>query len=638
MPQHPPPGESPPLPTQPTPLHRTLAAIDSLILRAWRVFISLKFGISLLVIIGILSIYGTMGFASNAALGDNAIPMARAQFFERPWFVALLVLFAINLVFSTWHVTKMSFGIWSKREFRRSKSYYDVGNKSPRAEVTVPGGADEVMAVLNRRFTRAHRDGDAFFAHSGLITRWGPTVVHAGIIIIIGSFVVKAVLIWNGWSITEGRFIAAEGETTNVIHVPLNLAQQITNENRREIPLNLWLRVLDFDEVKYPNSNTPAYFSSLIEVSNPDTQEVLVAQLDMNHSLRLETNHGLLQFHQAGYQALPPGDMARINFEVRDRRLGERVAVTDTGPLTRVRVGDTSLFLEVDGINPADRWTLYDAADPYTPVESGLLVGGQALKFSFVVKEFFPNFRINPETGRPHSPTNELLNPALQVALKLDGREVDAHWLFLDPQLAALVPKPHPRFDLRLEDIRATNPRATSYDWNNPREVIYAIGVYNRGTGARVSEELLGVGETSREQEYTATIDHGTVVSTDGDAGRYEVRILGPTTRFVTVLSVVNEPTVPFTNLGVIITVLGALMTFAGRYRALYGLWDAEKGTVRLALVPRWGQSAVQEELDALVAELSHGKGPTRVIKPAGGIDEVAPAHGTVNPDLVEAK
>ncbi|HMZ52592.1 MAG TPA: hypothetical protein PK988_10025, partial [Candidatus Sumerlaeota bacterium] len=56
-----------------------VAWLDRMILKGWRIFISLKFGIFLLVLIAVASIYGTMNYASNAALGDNAIPMARSM-------------------------------------------------------------------------------------------------------------------------------------------------------------------------------------------------------------------------------------------------------------------------------------------------------------------------------------------------------------------------------------------------------------------------------------------------------------------------------------------------------------------------------------------------------------------------------
>lgn len=612
---------------------RVLAWLDLQILRGWRIFVSLKFGIFLLALLGVLSIYGTMNYASNAALGDNAIPMARVQFFEQPWFVGLLLLFAINLIFSTWHVTIMSFTIWWKKDFRRSMEYYLYG-RTPRAEVHVPGGRDKAEAILSKHFTRSHRDGDAFFAHSGIMARLGPTIIHFGMLLIIFSISAKAFLMWTGQIVTEGRFIAAEGEMTNLIHQPIDPAQQITELNRVERPLDIWIRLLDFDEVKYPNSDTPAHFRSVLEILDPRDQTITVAQVDMNHSLRLSTNLGNLKFHQAGYQALTDGEVQRINFDVRNQLTGERLAVADASPGIRVRVGETSYFLQVDGANPADRWTIFHKRAPYEPVDTGLLIGGKPLEYSFRAEEFFPDFRINPETGLPHSASNETNNPALRVAIMLDGREVDTTWLFFDRQLDDLMPESHPRFRPRLEDIRVRSANLSegeSYDWDNPEHVIYVVGLYNRETGLRVGEEVLGIGNSSRPYEYTARIDHGETEVGTSEMGLFEVRILGPTTRFLTVLSVVDEPTVPWTNLGVAFMVIGSLMVYVYRYRAFYGLWDEEKQTLHMAIVPRWGQSPVMEEFNILIDKLSNGAGALRLHDPGKSEqrEEIPPEHET---------
>lgn len=606
------------------PVHRFLDRVDRLVLKAWRVFVSLKFGIGLLTLIGVLSIYGTMRYASNGALGDNAIPMARTLFFESRWFVALLLLFACNLILSTWHVTVMSLGIWWKKEFRRGRVYYEHGN-SPRAEVKVPGGLDEAEKVLRQKFTRVHRDGDAIFAHAGLLSRLGPTIVHVGMLMVIFSQVAKAGLQWNGKLVTEGRFIAGEGDpASNFINEPVALEQQLTQENRREIAIPYWIRVLDFDEIKHANSQMPAYFSSLIEVADPKTQETRVIQLDMNHSV----NIGGLQFHQAGFTPAPETEVQRINFDVRDTATGERIAVTDASPGTRVRIGETDEFLEVNGIQPANRWKIFTAADPQKPKAEGLLVGGQELKYSFRLDQFYPEFKIDEKTNEPVSASPQPKNPALQVAILLNDKQVETTWLFLDPSLAAVVPDSHPRFKLTFTDIRVRSGlTAESVDWKEKGAAVFEVKLHDRERDVDVGTELLMLGESSRPYPYTAKVDHAGDAQLGTEAG-YEVRILGPTQRFATVLSVVKEPTVPWTKAGVVITVLGALMTFVFRYRALYGWLDAERGSVRLALVPRWGQTAITEEFEKLVAILSHGKGAVRRHHD-NTTDEVAPAHDT---------
>lgn len=615
---------------------RLLDAIDRAILRGWRVFTSLKFGMFLLALIGIVSIWGTMGFASNAALGENSIPMARTLVFESGYFSALLLLFAANLIFSTWHVTKMSVGIWWKRDFRRSKVFYEHGS-SPRGEVRVPGGEEEVRRVLGRHFTRTHQDGNAFFAHRGILSRLGPTIVHIGILTVIGSIVIKSFLLDRGMVMTEGRFIAAEGEMTNLVFEPIAREQNITDRNNRPVALDVWIKVLDFDEIMHPNSNVPAHFTSLLEIRDPRTNQITVAQLDMNHSLKIPmSRYGHLQFHQAGYQAVEDGEFQRVNFDVRDTATGERIAVTDTHPNNRVRIGETEFFLEVDAVAPASRWRIYSRQSPLEPVAEGLLTGGQRLEYSFRPAEFFPDFRIDESTGQPRNASNMPLNPALRVDVLMNDRQVATTWLFHDRQLAEIVPDIHPRYRLDLADVRVPpNVELETLDWKQPRAAIYQIDVLDRETGATISEELV-LGETSRTFVYTAEVSHGTVAPLGTENG-FEVRIIGPTQRYLTTLSVVNEPTVFYTILGVLIIMVGAMMTFLFRYRAFYGMWDEDRQTLRMALVPRWGQSPVREEFDRLVQVLSHGAGLVKKEDGQQGEDEIAPEHESVNPRLAEA-
>ncbi|MBI1290079.1 hypothetical protein GC173_02380 [bacterium] len=619
---------------RPSVAHRILGGADRLILRGWRLFTSLKFGIFLLALIGLAAIYGTMGYASNAALGDNSISMARTHFFESKGFVALLLLFAVNLISSTWHVTKMSVGIWWKRDFRRSESYYSAGS-SPRGEVAVPEGADFVEAQLRQRFTRVHRDGNAFFAHRGILSRIGPTIVHIGMLVVIGSISAKAWLLWNDRIVTEARFIAAEGETTPLIYEPRDLAQAISPLNQRARNTGLWIKLLDFDEIKFPNSEVPQYFSSLVEVSDPVTNEVTVAQLDMNHSLKLQTRLGALQFHQAGYQKVPEGEVQRVNFDVRDRATGERIAVTDGQVGTRVRVGETDYFLEVDGVSPADRWRVYQASEPKKEIASGLLTGGRKLAYSYRPVRFFTHFTIDPEKKVPVNKSPDIVNPALEVALFLDGRQVESTWLFADKDLANAVPVSHPRFKLELRDVRyRPDLDPAKVEWEKPGEALFVIALMDRQTGAELGQEILEMNEMSPPVEYESKVDHGAAAPL-GTEGNFDVRVVGPTDRFLTVLSVVNEPTVVYTNLGVVITVIGALMTFIFRYTAFYGLWDESRKTLRMALVPRWGQSAVSDDFETLVQAISKGRGLLRKGETSAATpDEAPPQHQTVNPSL----
>jgi hypothetical protein len=58
-------------------------------------------------------------------------------------------------------------------------------------------------------------------------------------------------------------------------------------------------------------------------------------------------------------------------------------------------------------------------------------------------------------------------------------------------------------------------------------------------------------------------------------------------------------------TLGVALMAIGALLTFSGRYRALYGTWDAAAAKFHFALVPRFGKRPDPIEFRRLIEALS---------------------------------
>ncbi len=587
-------------------------------------------GILLLAMIGGVCVYGTMGYASNAALGNNQIPMARKMVFQSPWFAGLLAVFAVQLVLSTWHVTLMSLGIGRRREFRRDPGYFGPsGGGAPRAVVPFSGTDEALERELAREFTRVHRDGEAWFAHRGLRTRVGPTIVHAGMLIVLGAGLVRFLMVKSGHIVSEGRFIAAEGEFSNAIWEPVDESLSIGGGNvkAREIPGQKYIRVLDFDEEQHANIGSPKYFSSLIEITDPRTGGVVVRQLDMNHSTAIDG----LEFHQAGYEAVPEERPTRFLFDVRSRSSGERIAVTDASANTPVRIGDTDFHLIVDGTHAGAKWQIFRREDPMAIHASGVLggaAGGTMARFSVV--GFYPDFAIDREKLQPFNASDEPNNPAVQLVTFVNDEPASVDWLFLDRELAALTPprNPHLRFDLRDIQVPANAERP---DWSAPGAVRFLVDVAPRDGSGTTETIALVLGQKS-EPRPLPVAPAGKAPAT-GSEKDFEVSILGPTTRYMTVLAVTNEPTTPLTNLGVLVILVGAILTFSGRYEALYGLRDPRTGELRLALVPRWGYGtqAARESLQALVGRLGGGRGG-RLIEPG---DAAQPDDGIAQPHAI---
>ena len=97
----------------------------------------------------------------------------------------------------------------------------------------------------------------------------------------------------------------------------------------------------------------------------------------------------------------------------------------------------------------------------------------------------------------------------------------------------------------------------------------------------------------------------------------------------------VNEPVVPYYIFGVVLIATGALMTFSGRYRAAYGLWNPEKAELQFALVPRFRRNFDEDEFHSLVSELSGGTYDPSKIQSAD--NEVEQTEETREPEPVGA-
>jgi len=333
--------------------------------RVWRFYRSLPFGLLLLSLIAVCLIRASL-IAADPVLGQEAIHEAKNRVYGTWWFQGLLLFFGVQFVISTWHVTVMSFGIPGKRVFWRSRRAFDRMEYG----AVIERGSAECKAIekaVARHCTLFHRDGDSVYGHRGLLSRLGPTGVHAGIVTILVAGLLWAYLDRSGRILTEGRWMAMEGETSQSLVVPEDRTHALGPGNQRAAPIRAQIRLLDFDVVNHPHSESPAEFSSVIEIREPDRPGIRVARVDMNTPCRID---GLL-YHQAAY--IPVARVARAQFDVRQASSGRRIAVVDSGAWCPVTVDGTDLILEVSSAKPGAAWALSQRSAPGRPVAWGVV-------------------------------------------------------------------------------------------------------------------------------------------------------------------------------------------------------------------------------------------------------------------------
>ncbi|MDX1973134.1 MAG: cytochrome c biogenesis protein ResB [Candidatus Sumerlaeia bacterium] len=566
--------------------------------KLWRMYTSIHFGLFLLAVITAVSIFGTMYYAANKSFGDQGIPLAKARVFGAWWFFALLGFFFVQFVISTWSTTKMSVSIWWKKDFSRTSDQLSRSKSYTKVAVE---NAEGIRDALARRFTRAHQNGNKFYAQRGLGARIGPTIIHAGIIVILLSNLVRIILANQGYIISEGRFSGVEGATEVKIFQPKDLARQISNSNIQAYELDFHIKVHDFDEIKFANSEVPAYFSSLVEVIDPVTQKSRFHKLDMNNSMTING----LDFHQASYVQLPDDEGFRFEFDVRHADSGERLEIADASPGTRVQIGQTDYFLEVDGFLAGDAFRIYHRSDFESPLQTGTLKGNRS-GVSLRAVEFFPDFDLRKEEGVdvpvPYSKSPVPRNPALIVEILQSDVVMGKTMILMDEELNAQVTHNNPFFKFSFADIEVVGGGKMSpqdfetFDWNDPSLYRFILTAEDLTTGETQNFPIKIKGE-SEFLESSVPVEAADTASAEPPL--FHVYPIGKVPQFATVFSVVREPLVHYNTLGVALIFIGAIMTFVSRYLAFHGIYNPETRELEFALFPRFG-AAKPEEIDAV--------------------------------------
>jgi cytochrome c biogenesis protein ResB len=568
----------------------------------WRHFKSLRFGLILLAIIAGVCVYGAVRFSANPALGKSQVPIARTTVFQSWWFASLLALFAFQLLVSTWHVTVMSLTLWRRKEFRDDAKFF-ASTPAPTATLRLgDGGMEKLRSITRKRFSFSHTKTHSLFAHRGLMSRVGPTVVHAGMLIVLGAGMLRAVLLHQGVVVPEGRFLIAEGERSSTIVEPVDPAQIVggSNVKTRDIPGGVSLRLLDFSAERHPNVPDAAFFSSLLEIYDPRTQGVRVVQVDMNHALKLNG----FTFHQSQYSELKDEGEKRQEYDVRVRETGERVAILDASPGAPVRLGKTGKFIVFEGAGAGSSWHIFHPTRSLDTLDQGI-VGAPPMDGSvtLTVAQFFPAFGIG-EDGKPANLGNKPSNPVAEIVVAENGVETARGWVEIagaksvDSAWQNSLP-----FTIRFQDMQV-RPGAAEVAWQQPGQVLFMLEVRTRATdivlwrdGVTLRESTAPIPMRKTWSERLASVPGGST---------HVVFFNREIPRHLSVLSVVREPTIPATTFGVAVILFGAIMTFVSRYSALYAFEDTTDGVCHLALVPRWshGRAAAENDLAGLLVEL----------------------------------
>lgn len=323
----------------------------------WNFFSSVKLAVIVFTLISVTSIIGTIIeqqaepqknlIVLQRLFGESAAPyiynildsLGFTNMYHSWWFVALLFIFAANLVICS--IERLPRILKTVKE-PPSPLSSELFNSMPIKDEIVSGKdfekvKEETVAALKKAGFKTtifqERDNIQIFAEKGRYSRLGVYITHLSLLTILIGAVVGIYFGFNGY------LNLLEGEQSSIAY----------SRNENEIPLGFEIRCDDFDVSFYDKTDTPKAFSSKLTIIE-NGKEVLTKTIGVNEPLKYKG----ITFYQSSY-GFAPSMSSLFKFRVTSKngktedlaiRFGEAFIVPDT--LIKGTVSDFSPALAID--------------------------------------------------------------------------------------------------------------------------------------------------------------------------------------------------------------------------------------------------------------------------------------------------
>ncbi len=359
----------------------------------WDLFASVKFAVVIFIAIALTSIVGTVieqnvepeknikvltrmfGAGSAPAIYDVLYKLGFMNMYHSWWFVALLLLFAANLVICSldrlpriWKLVREPIRPLSDDYLEKMSIKRVLTLKGKNTEIK--GKAAEAIRKIGFGPSEAATDnGVQFFSEKGNFTRLGVYITHLSILIILAGAIVGIYFGFNGF------LPLGEGETSSSAIL----------EHEKRMPLGFDIRCDRFEVDFYGESDMPKSYKSWLTVLK-DGREVLKKEITVNDPLKYEG----ITFYQSSFGFVPE------NIERGILTLG-LVSRDGGSQQIQARLGD--------------QFTI-----------PGSSVTGRITNFS-------PALTFD-QSGRPATYDSNMVNPAIFVEFTGLGQKPIAGWIF----------------------------------------------------------------------------------------------------------------------------------------------------------------------------------------------------------------
>ena len=516
---------------------------------------TLQAGVLLMVAVAIASMAGT------------AFPYEKSLHwvFYSWWFRLLLLCLAANLTLCTYQALASRVLPSLRAHCPKSADYYENGPN--RFSLDSPRSPDEIEAILFRNGYRVSREENYFCARKGLVAAFWVPLAHVGfVIVLIGGFLTGLVAL-------HGRVRLNVGESTNTMILDGNPSF--------EQPLGFTVRCLDFQTATFPKTQIASRFVTTLEISDGARQ--IVGPVEVNTALKYRG----LKFHQSSFGEVP--GQSRY-----------RVAVTDPGTSkTAEAVAGVGQRAHLDALGRDLLLTASLAGVRYSildgeKAEAAGALGKDAADYEITAERFVSDFMMGADR-QVVSRSQEMNNPALQVAWTGGGQAATRQWLFLRPDLRSFS---HGAGDVPRLELERAQPGPDG-------KMVFTLGAFDRTTNAPLGKFTLTLGGKVRLADLGETAGATAPSSAAGGSPRrYDVRLAGTEPLYFTELAVSHNPAIPVIYFGAILTCVCIGLALSMRRVTLW-VWCREPGR-RLSVAVGYGRdrstltARVEKTLEAL--------------------------------------
>ncbi|WP_442601142.1 cytochrome c biogenesis protein ResB [Paenibacillus sp. KN14-4R] len=367
--------------------------------RVWNFFSSVKIAIYLILATLLSSILGTILPQENTFFGiDPSVyyketygfggeiyyALGLSHTYETWWFITLLFMIGLSLIICSLDRVLPLYRALSKQQIRkhlrfilRQKASYE--GKLPES-VNEEEWVNQVAVLLRKKNYRIHRDGTALLAEKYRFSRWGPYVLHIGLIIFLLAALMRLLPGWHMdvyMNLLEGQTKQIEGTPYYIKNEKFTMEVYDENEMSKEFKERNKLVPKKFE--------TQAVLYRCTADCDQPGKEPILEQID---HYNIEVNKPLIydgiMIYQNGYRDLPEPLLISVKPKLINKVTGQEIGSFELpmkNPPETVKIGDYTLKL----------------------------------------RNYYPEFILDPTTGQPATASNEPKVPAFIYQIEGPG-------------------------------------------------------------------------------------------------------------------------------------------------------------------------------------------------------------------------